>query len=292
MNCSYCDEPLTLGEESGPVPGVHRECAIRMVIGSVAHQEKRCSCYCSESDEGDPPGVTTREAARLAAAAFQQRSISSGLLIANSSQRIGRTVANEPVRNYSQGNEQRAILAAVAHIEHGRFLDIGAAHPTDMSNTRALFEAGWSGVLIEPSPYGMAALIAEYADWPNITLVSAAVGTEDIFATLHVTPDMVSTIDAESREKWATAGWLGKVQVRLITLEQITCAFGHFDVVSIDAEGVSAELCRRMLEAGWEPRVFCVEADGRTHELAMVATGRGYVVTYASAENVVFVRGK
>jgi hypothetical protein len=73
--CSYCDEPLAPGEAFSPVPGVHRECAIRMVIGSVAHQEKRCSCYCSGSDEGDPPGVTMREAARLATAAFEQRSI-------------------------------------------------------------------------------------------------------------------------------------------------------------------------------------------------------------------------
>jgi len=194
--------------------------------------------------------------------------------------------------NYSQSDEQRAILAAVAHIEHGTYLDIGAAHPTDMSNTRALFEAGWSGVLIEPSPYGMATLIAEYGAEPRITLVAAAVGTEDIFTEFCVTEDMTSTFSPENFKKWNTSKWLGKIRVRLITLDQITSAFGHFDVVSIDAEGVSAELCRRMLEAGWEPRVFCVEADNRTHELAMVATGRGYVVTYASAENVVFVRGK
>lgn len=73
--CQYCGEELAPGEEFEPVPNTHRECAIRMVIGSVAHQERRCSCYVTGSDEDDPQGITTRESARLAFAAFQRRAV-------------------------------------------------------------------------------------------------------------------------------------------------------------------------------------------------------------------------
>jgi len=44
----------------------HRECFLRTLIGSVAHVEKRCSCYVDGSKESDPPGMAKREAAKLA----------------------------------------------------------------------------------------------------------------------------------------------------------------------------------------------------------------------------------
>jgi hypothetical protein len=67
--CGYCEEPL----EGGRIIGnTHQECAMRTVVGSVAHIEKRCSCYVPGSEEGDPPGMTLREAARAAVAAHSR----------------------------------------------------------------------------------------------------------------------------------------------------------------------------------------------------------------------------
>jgi hypothetical protein len=57
------------------VEAMHRECGIRTVMGSMAHLEKRCSCYVPGSIEGDDPGLTKREAARQAAAMFDQQTI-------------------------------------------------------------------------------------------------------------------------------------------------------------------------------------------------------------------------
>ena len=78
MNCSWCEEPVLPGE-SNPnliyMQDVHRECAIRMVCGSVAHLEGRCGCHNPESEEADPPGMTRRQAAQAAERIFrvQQR---------------------------------------------------------------------------------------------------------------------------------------------------------------------------------------------------------------------------
>lgn len=71
MNCQHCGEPILLSEDF--CHSVHRECAARMVIGSVAHIERRCGCYVSGSMEGDPPEATRREAARAALNAWQRQ---------------------------------------------------------------------------------------------------------------------------------------------------------------------------------------------------------------------------
>jgi hypothetical protein len=55
---------------NGGASPVHRECLVRMVVGSVGHQLRRCSCF--GGGEEDPPGMTPREAARAALELFEQ----------------------------------------------------------------------------------------------------------------------------------------------------------------------------------------------------------------------------
>jgi len=77
--CTWCGEEVLDGEgltidvitTTGIEPRwLHDECDARSVIGSLAHVERRCSCYVAGSDEGDPPDMTTREAAQAALAAW------------------------------------------------------------------------------------------------------------------------------------------------------------------------------------------------------------------------------
>jgi hypothetical protein len=76
--CLWCGEPvlpddrqesvaLIRASATGPEPAVrHYECAARVVVGSVGHQMRCCSCY--GGTEEDPPGLTLRESAVLALA--------------------------------------------------------------------------------------------------------------------------------------------------------------------------------------------------------------------------------
>jgi hypothetical protein len=72
--CGFCGEEVVGGQEA-PVQGsaLHRECHIRLVVGSVAHLTGRCSCFVPGSYEDDPPGMTLREAAWAAVQLYYKR---------------------------------------------------------------------------------------------------------------------------------------------------------------------------------------------------------------------------
>jgi hypothetical protein len=79
MICAYCEEPIEASEQqsrfneiseaSGWLPkavAMHRACFVRSIVGSVGHQQRRCSCYGFEdvSEIGLTPRAAAREAAR------------------------------------------------------------------------------------------------------------------------------------------------------------------------------------------------------------------------------------
>jgi hypothetical protein len=74
--CAFCAEPIADGDRGFVGPGdalpSHLECTLRCVLGSVEHIEGRCSCY-GGHDEDDPPGLSRRDAAILAVAAYERR---------------------------------------------------------------------------------------------------------------------------------------------------------------------------------------------------------------------------
>lgn len=65
--CGWCDEPVEARHQHPAFDQpLHFACGFRMVAGSVAHIEGRCSCFIVGSEESDPPGMTKREAALAA----------------------------------------------------------------------------------------------------------------------------------------------------------------------------------------------------------------------------------
>jgi len=65
--CDYCHEEVLPGEVTeGRLNGkpAHQECLFRGVAGSAAHILRKCSCF--GGTRHDPPGLTTRQAAKLA----------------------------------------------------------------------------------------------------------------------------------------------------------------------------------------------------------------------------------
>lgn len=190
---------------------------------------------------------------------------------------------------YSQNDEEAVIERWTPTT--GRFLDIGAWRARELSNTRALYERGWSGVMVEPSPGPMRALVDEYGADPQINLVSAAVGPERGLLQLTVTDLPVSTAYPEIHEVWKTEGeYIGKLWVPVYTVEDLINQFGPFDFVSIDAEGGSVDIFRRVVTNPMHAICICVEHDGRSQECLQIAQEAGYSRFHQTSENLVFSR--
>ena len=71
---------------------------------------------------------------------------------------------------------------ALRDVEHGFYVDVGAADPEEWSVTRAFYDRGWSGINVEP--------LDEYFDKlvqarPRDTNLKVAVGRAAGLRTLH-----------------------------------------------------------------------------------------------------------
>lgn len=77
--CAWCKEPIEDGDVGYFIPAVpsyidypyHRACGTRVFVGGYNHLRGTCRCQ-GGPDPSDPPGMTRREAANLAAATFRQ----------------------------------------------------------------------------------------------------------------------------------------------------------------------------------------------------------------------------
>jgi len=191
------------------------------------------------------------------------------------------------MEDYSQNGEQAKILVHTPAM--GRFLDIGAYRPKELSNTRALYERGWSGVMFEPSPGPMRSLLREYGQDERITLVQAAVGPERGIYKLDVTDSAYSGRD--TRERWKQeAEFVGSIWVPFITIEDVLNQFGAFQFVNIDAEGLSMSILSCLVASAMEPPCICCEHDGFIQRAANLGEQRGYKVATINGTNIVLTR--
>lgn len=181
-------------------------------------------------------------------------------------------------------NREEEIIAEFVGAEVGRFLDLGAYDGKTNSNTLALAEKGWGGVLVEPSPVMFQKLFELHSENDNLTLVNCAVGAEPGLVEFWDLPDGYATARAN----------LGKgrpFKIWRITMEQLLNSIGgNFAVISIDAEGESFDLFQSLPLESIKPKVICVEHDNRLLELSARAEEHGYHAYHMNQENVIFAR--
>jgi FkbM family methyltransferase len=169
-----------------------------------------------------------------------------------------------PFISYAQNREDVVLFRALGHVPSGRYVEVGANHPTHDSATRAFYDRGWSGVTVEPVPY-FADLFRE--ERPRDTLVQAAVTEQPGEVTLHVFPGTgLSTIVDEVSDQHTAAGIEGEeLTVPGIRLDTLLADQGwtegdpiHF--LLIDVEGAEPEVLRSIDLRRWRPWVLVIEA--------------------------------
>lgn len=199
------------------------------------------------------------------------------------------------MKDYSQYGEQIAILAHTP--AKGTLLDLGAFHPTELSNSRALIEhRGYAAVLVDAGPTQVKNLAAFYKDVEHVKVVQALVVPESFigassFHPIHVTDDAVSTSEKRVHDLWkGTADYYGSVWMQPVPVCQfIRCFTRNPNFINIDVEGQSADIFLDLLNHA-SPACWCVEHDDRADELVAKAAHYKYREVLRNGTNLVFAR--
>lgn len=191
---------------------------------------------------------------------------------------------------YSQTDEEKHIVEYFGDFK-GRFLDIGAADGVTFSNTRRLVELGWSGVMVEPSPYMFVKLMNNTPR--GIDLVNAGVGLESGVTLFHACNDFLSTFDEDHRELWATRDKVDfrPMYAQVLTAEQLFNAFpGPYHFINIDVEGTNYELLPQIPLNTLGCKCLCVEYEDQEAGVMEHCQKLGFKRLHKTVENLIFVR--
>jgi FkbM family methyltransferase len=174
-------------------------------------------------------------------------------------------VSGIPFASFAQNSEDVVLRRALRNVVDGRYLDVGANHPTDDSVSRAFYDRGWRGITVEPVPH-FANLLRQ--ERPGDLVVEAAVTSgQGEWAILHEIPHTgLSTLDDAIADAHRKAGYTVRdVSVRTRTLDDILDDAGWSDAddihfLSIDTEGSEAAVLRSIDLQRWRPWVLVIES--------------------------------
>lgn len=168
---------------------------------------------------------------------------------------------------HSQHEEEKVILQYVGDKTDGKYIDIGAGHSSDLSNTMYFYEKGWSGLCFEPNPEQ-----STKEDWSKIR-------PRDIFLPVALsdhegTIEMISTgcLDSFIGEIYSTKeraiqGPNYTVQcMTMMKALELYPEFKEVDFMSIDVDTYEHKIFAGMDFNIFKPKLICVEYMVRTHD--------------------------
>ncbi len=202
---------------------------------------------------------------------------------------------------YAQFGEDLILanIFALRGIEKPSFLDIGAHHPVNCSNTALLYTRGARGLCVEANPN----LIQAFQDLrPEDKIINIGCGVAEGTLDFYMI-DQASgrnTFDRATAEAFIAAHREFRIRetraIPVLSLDQIVsryCADIWPDLLSLDIEGLDyAVLQAAHFDSTRGPKVICVEtvsgADSRQDAaIETLLTGRGYSVLGRTVANVI-----
>ena len=201
---------------------------------------------------------------------------------------------------YAQMAEDRLIelFFSRLNIQKPSYLDIGAAHPKQLSNTYWFYLHGGRGILVEPDPdkYRLLKKIR-----PHDQCIPMGVGTQvetqptaDFYL---MQPPGLNTFCEQTMQRYLQAGHRlrHKIRTPLIAFNTLLAQFQPWpNLVSVDVEGLEDELLQTIDFQRFRPEVYCIETLRYPHHeknLSLKAWmhKQGYVVMADTIINTLFV---
>jgi FkbM family methyltransferase len=167
--------------------------------------------------------------------------------------------------SFSQVGEDIIIRTLLCQIEKpGKltWLDIGAHHPTNLSNTALFYREGKRGINIEANPLLIQRFYKNRKRDINLNIAIAdKSGTMDFYI---MDAPALSTLSAEEAHRYEKLGVkiIDKISVKTMTVAEVIDKFCDNifpDFLSLDAEGYDLEILKTINYEKCSPNIICVE---------------------------------
>jgi len=169
--------------------------------------------------------------------------------------------------SYSQFGEDLVLRNHFADFDNasGRFIDVGAFHPFQLSNTKLLSSLGWSGINIDCDPDKIARFQKHRPRDHNICAAVSATAQEMVW--LQYPESTTDRLVTQSESELLSACGekpLKTTPVKALPLTEILDASpfrgNHFHYLNIDCEGHDLEVLQGLDFRRYAPELITVEA--------------------------------
>jgi FkbM family methyltransferase len=188
-----------------------------------------------------------------------------------------------PLESYAQNREDIIAWDYFGRKTDGFFVEVGANHPTELSQTWFLEQRGWKGILVEPLPAGCEKLRAVRK---NSFICEAAAGAPEQVgeATLNVAQSDVWSHLGEENKALPLAA---RIKVAVRTLDSILeeRQAPPVDLLSIDTEGMELQVLRGFDLQKHRPALVLLEDHMETLDLFFHMRRAGYKLLKRTGPN-------
>jgi FkbM family methyltransferase len=204
---------------------------------------------------------------------------------------------------YSQTGEDRivAMLLELMGIERPTYLDVGAHHPFQLSNTALLHRRGSRGLNIEADPDSIGAFHRYRRNDINLNIgIGPEPGRLTFYRMSAPTLNTFSQATAEMVQAEGEFRIVDTIDVEVRTLADVLAEHwsGCPDFLTIDTEGGDVDILRSMPDWPAMPAVVCAEtltfgdavSQQKIPEIPEVLAPLGYVAIAETYINTIFVR--
>ena len=201
-------------------------------------------------------------------------------------------------KSFSQRGEDiivSKLLKKAYKISRPFYVDIGAHHPFDLSNTALFYQRGASGISVEADPV-LFAFFQQSRDRDicvNAAILPNCSGNVTFYKMTASTLSTFSLEKARKIEETTTHKIIDSIQVNALTINELLkkSASRKPDFISIDIEGLDTEVIRSLDFELWAPKVICIENDMGTHfSLTAFLENHGYFIYYNTGINTIFAQ--
>jgi FkbM family methyltransferase len=190
-------------------------------------------------------------------------------------------------RSYSQHGEDVVIADFLSHydLRGSVYVDVGANHPSDISNSYLLYRKGFNGIIVEPNQE-LAGLFKKFR--PKDIALAIGCSNENAILPFHVSKTPVLSSFANTRD----ANVYKTLYLPVIRLDDAIrhLEFEFISLLSIDVEGLNYEVLQGARKTIDRALMICLEYDtDEDRQKFSQALGDGFDLYREMGCNLIFV---